>query len=747
MIIKNISKIIAERPRAVILIFILLTILIASQATNLYMESDFTSYLPQKDPSLSLLNDIYEEFNLGQTIIIFINQTDKYPDDVRDIRVLTEMDQVYETLYEIPSKYGKQTDIMAINCLSLYLREENNKQPPLGNGKFELPETQGEIYDYLQRTEVQMVKDVLCTDDYRYTVMIIQLELDANVEKVLTRTKEAVNNRGTFFANMTITGTLPIQRAVQQKSMSNLLIIFPIALLLIAFVIFFFHRSLKAIIIAFLPTATAIAMTFGTLGIYAPELTIISVAIVALLTGLGVDYSIHLMNRLADEKYLKDDKLRVEKILKSTGKAVMLSTITTVIGFGSLMISSMDPMVNFGFGCAIGILFSFVSAIVLVPCLVIILKFEKTAKVPTWSKLANFSMNNSKRVILIAAFLAIMSVVVLPQVKTDINFYDFYPEGVDEVDAMYDYSDKFGGGGNFNAFLVETDPYGLEDPLVIESIYEMENVMRAQGVTVSSIADYLKDINDILDVNIITRTFENLTNLDNLIFDMISETGIVNEDHSKTLVTIQIPVGKSIQEIEEIVNNLNQIAEDTIIPRGGLVSELTGQDALTVKVSNNLFDEQSQSMILALLLVLAVLILIFNSTLYGVLTLIPVIFVLMWEPGFLVASSVPLSPVTITIASIMIGIGIDYGVHITHRVREELAKGIEKKQAINSAIGTTGLSLIEASLTTIAGMGSIYFVGIPALREFVTVIIFMVSVSVVAATLLLPVFFELKIVK
>jgi predicted RND superfamily exporter protein len=152
-------------------------------------------------------------------------------------------------------------------------------------------------------------------------------------------------------------------------------------------------------------------------------------------------------------------------------------------------------------------------------------------------------------------------------------------------------------------------------------------------------------------------------------------------------------------------------------------------------------------MILALMLVLAALIFIFSSSTYGFLTIIPVLFVLMWEPGFLVAIDIPLSLVTISIASIMIGIGIDYGVHITHRFREELERGIPKIDAIKISIEKTGLSLVEAALTTIAGVASIYFVNVPALREFGIVVIIMISLSCIAAALILPVFYASKSVK
>ena len=102
---------------------------------------------------------------------------------------------------------------------------------------------------------------------------------------------------------------------------------------------------------------------------------------------------------------------------------------------------------------------------------------------------------------------------------------------------------------------------------------------------------------------------------------------------------------------------------------------------------------------------------------------------------------------TISIASIMIGIGIDYGVHITHRVREEMEGGLSKMDATKIAIEKTGSSLVEAAFTTIAGMSAIFFVNIAALQQFALVIVLMTALSCIGAAMILPVFYDFKFVK
>jgi len=748
---KKLASVFANRPRAVIAIFTIIAIMVGSQALNVYMVSDFSSYLPSDDPTLELWREINKEFRLGSTIIIFINQTDRYHYNIRDYEVLHEMDKIYYVLYEKPRMEGRDNGIDSIKSLSVLIRDENAKPGPIdlggGNGKDEIPREQKDIYRYIERIEISSMKGVLYTEDFKYAVIIIQLDKGANYEEVLLEVQNAVDKEGNDETDMTITGTIAMQRAVQKESMNNLIFIFPVAILFVAIVLFYFHRSIKGVIIAFLPPAFALLLTFGVLGIVAPELTLISVAIIALLLGLGVDYSIHLMNRLTEERTIEDKISRVEKILRSTGKAVLLSTITTMIGFGSLMISSMTPMVLFGFGCAIGILFCFISAVILVPCLVISLNFDKAGSIPSWKKFANFTVKYRKRIIIIAGFFAVMSLLLIPQIQTDVNYFDMAPENIPEIDALVEYSEKFGGGGNFNAFVVRTDPGGLEEREVIQAIYDMERKMETKGVKLVSIADTLKEISDILSTNIIIEKLANLTDADNIIFDRIAEEGIVDKEHSTTLIQVSIPVGITIQETEKIINELNQIADETNIPRNGRVSHLAGQDAVNVAVNNRLFDEQSRSMVIAIILVLGALILIFSSSIYGALTMIPIVFVLMWEPGFFVALNIPLSLVTITIASITIGIGIDYGVHITHRVREELNRGLPKLEATKIAIEKTGLSLVEAALTTVAGMASMFAVSIPILHDFVMISICMTSLSCIGAALILPAIYNSKIVK
>jgi hypothetical protein len=340
-----------------------------------------------------------------------------------------------------------------------------------------------------------------------------------------------------------------------------------------------------------------------------------------------------------------------------------------------------------------------------------------------------------------------MSLVILPGIRTETNYFEMIPTGLPEVEKYLEYAKNFGGGTNLNMLLIETERQGLTYPDVIEAIYMMQEEIRKTGAKATSIADTLKEINDVLDRNILIEHLAELVDADEIIFNAIAEEGLVDEDYSKTVIIVTFPVGISSDELERLVNEVNRIAQHSTIPHNGKISPLAGQDAINIEINNRLRDEQTRSLVIALLLVLAVLILIFSSSMWGFLTIIPVLFVLGWEPGLLVMLDIPLSVITISIASIMIGIGIDYGVHITQRVREEIQAGRSKIDATNTAIEKTGSSLVEAACTTIAGLLSVFFVDIPALHQFAVVIIVMVFTSLIASIFILPVFYCSRFIK
>ncbi|RLF42887.1 MAG: hypothetical protein DRN18_01515 [Thermoplasmata archaeon] len=724
----DIAGILVKKPKTVLLVYTIITFLIAFNAKNLYMESDLGKFLPEDEPTIKLLKYIGEEWNIGDTLIIYVES-----DDVLDLETLKDIDYVTNKINPYRHDRGELDGIVSETSITSLIKLKNSLPPPAGEGKYELPSSESKIMKYVAR--IGEARKTVLTDDYKASAVVFTLSSDADEKEILKRAEDAVAGVDT---KMYLVGTLPLRDSLREWNLRSMAIIFPLAIFFVSIVLFAFHRSFKGLIITFLPTAYSIFMTFGILGIVRPQLTMLSIAIVALLLGLGVDYSIHLMNRFLEER--GDHIKKARKSIATTGKAVLLSTITTAIGFGSLMISSMAPLRDFGFGCSLGIVLCFFSTLIMVPPLIVVLDFREKVEVPAWKRLAKFATKNSSRIVFLGVAIAIFSLAVFPKVGTDVNYFSMAPKDNPVVLKTKEFSERFGSSGSLNLIMVEGD---LKDPKVIKEIYNMEERMRSDfrihnaGVTFVSIADIIKKINleDLPDDSI------RLQLIYSLMEDKI-ETAI-DEDFSKTLISVNIPIGLSMEQQKEVVTAINSIIYNTSIP-GGKVYPITGATPINVAINDLLFEQQTRSLFLSILLVFATLILIFRSSLHAFLTIIPVIFVLLLEPGILVSLGISLSVVTISIASIIVGTGVDYGVHITKRYLEGVEEGLGKEEAMEKAIEGTGLSLLEAALTTVAGLLAVYFVNVPSLQEFTKVVISMIILSLLGAVFFMPALYRLK---
>jgi len=742
-IVHPLAKLLVKRPKTVLIVYTIITIIIGLQVRNVYMQADLATFLPKDDPTLQLWTKINEEFQIGSTIIIYIEA-----DDIRDPYVLREMDRISTKINTYELDKGKTDGIFSVTSIAQLIKQENAK-PPLpknlgGTGVFQIPDDPQLINTYLAR--LQAMQGVLFLNTFDVAVIVFQLSDEADYYQILENVKAAIGKEARY-STMTITGSYAMQQAMRDQNLRSLSIVFPLAAIGVAGSLFFFHRTLKGLIIGFMPLAYAILLTFGVLGTIQPEMTILSIAVIALLLGLGVDYSIYLANRFAEEHDVSDKITRVERTLGLTGKAVFLCAFTTIIGFGSLMTSSMPPMVTFGFGCAIGIFFVFISAIILVPCLCLILHFEKHETNHHWKRFAAVLVTNRKRLFAISCFFIVLSLLVLPQIKTDVNYFDMAPQGIPEVEKLLEYSEKFGTGANFNALYIETNTQGLTYPEVIEAIYEMEEEIRSVGGSAYSIADEIKKVNDVLERSKIIETIAEFLGVNTIILDKIARQGLVDEQYSKTFIVVSFPAGTSVETLEKLIDRVNDIAENAVIPQNGRVSRLAGQDVVTVEINKQIMSSQATSLFIALLLVLACLIIGFNSIGIGFLALIPVLVVLAWEPGALVMFDIPLSIINITVASIMIGTGIDYSIQTTQRVREEIAKGVPKTEAVQTMIETTGWSLVGAATTTCMALLSTFAVGIPALHQFSIVVITLIGFSFIASLCVLPTLLTSRFIK
>jgi predicted RND superfamily exporter protein len=207
---------------------------------------------------------------------------------------------------------------------------------------------------------------------------------------------------------VTVTGLTPVLHDVSDSIYDELrYTMLPISLLLVGLTMFILHRSWKVLVICGTPIAMSLAVTFGSTVIFDIMLTPMIISAGPILVGLGVDYSLHLTNRIEENrteilKKIEEDSWASRRdgievpdpdpfdpqisltanvrAAMTTGNAIFLSALTTIVGFSVLMWHSLvpiEPMRTVGKTLLIGISTTFVISMLMVPAWIELLRYRK----------------------------------------------------------------------------------------------------------------------------------------------------------------------------------------------------------------------------------------------------------------------------------------------------------------------------------------------------------------------------------
>ncbi|MGB1474846.1 MAG: efflux RND transporter permease subunit [Candidatus Poseidoniaceae archaeon] len=603
--------------------------------------------------------------------------------------------------------------------------------------------------------------------------------------------------------SMTLTGPVPITNAVTEFSFKLFWQIFPLAIVLVALGLFVFHsdvlqtgtwrplQGFKVVVIAGLPTLCSVFWTLGIMGYTGYEVTMTVIIVGPILLALGVSYGLHITNRYAEETGTKDEKIR--QSLASTGRAVFLSAVTTVIGFISLTFTPMKPIETVGIALSGGIVIVYFLTMTMVPNLTLLLDLRKPKHppLPVFEKVVQVPIKWSKGVIaLFMVAIFISGFWGQGNVEENIDLLGMAPEDEASVVTMKQYSKDF-NAGQVGMILIEGDISGDADPTEGEPVEKLLGISALEdklntieqtnavsivflmksvglGANVSGtplwnltdnplVPEDLKDAlepylnrqynEDVTFWEILTAPRANGTEnvraegflLDVFYSSLTDETRglFISDDYSRNLIYVDmpfVPVAETAEAVAQVNEYTSRDYEGDIY-----AGDLTGVAATAIAVNELIVGSQWSSLGFAVALTLMTLAIVFKDIRFSFWTTAPVIatvalqWLVMWQ------MDVSLSLVTVMIGSILVGVGVDFSIHIANRIRE-LGGGIE---AIRTSTVSTGMSLFEAATVTTLGMITAYQIPIPEIKPFITVIIILLWIAAASALILLPAIFVL----
>ncbi len=611
-------------------------------------------------------------------------------------------------------------------------------------------------------------------------VIIVSLNPKAKnplkVEEAIDKVVKSVDAR---HVKMDTLGDKLITDKILKASDKSMGMLMPAAVIMIIIVLLIVFRSGIDTLISLTALTFSIIWMYGFGAAFHFEFNPMTTAIPILLIGLGIDYGIHLTMRYREEEGTNKEK--VYKTLKTVGAALILATLTSMVAFLSNLVSPIKLLQQFGILSAFGIFAAFVSMLLFVPSVQQLRKNKKEKEENTITKHGKRIVNkiigagatagSRHPVVVITIVIAItaLSGFAALGLNTTFNTDEFLPKDLEVTQDLHYLMNNFEfmGGEAQNAYiLVKGD---VASPLFYKAlnatmgnIADDESVVKLDGkAEVRSIAtvmlDYASMPNNEKFSSLYSIYFdesgmpksntteENITMLYDYIYasneKMVSSVLHKNGNgYDGSLVQISTNTGGDNKKVTKLYNELKEDAK----PFSQYKVSITGDEIVTVMTEKTLSEGQTKSLILTILSSFIILLIIFyfrdKSITLGIITAIPIIFCVSWILGSMYLLGLSLNVMTITIASLTVGLGVTYGIHIAHRFVEELGKNDSIEEAAHKTVNSTGISLLGAATTTIAGFALLSFSLMPPLQQFGEITALTILYAFISSVFILPSF-------
>jgi len=323
----------------------------------------------------------------------------------------------------------------------------------------------------------------------------------------------------------------------------------------------------------------------------------------------------------------------------------------------------------------------------------------------------------------ITVVLIIFAGFALFNVRTGADISKMMPEGMPSMEASEMVTDIFGPQSS-DIILVKGDIY---DPANLAALLELEDAIPIDARNLPDSNDYFaRDrISSIADYVLMGTPDGTLPDSRQEVEAVVAQlaarmplSAFVSEDGSAAMIMLRSGYPETEDELV-VKSDIMRDQSAVIMEEVDLKLSATGMSVLIADLLGNIVPTQLETSGLALLLCALILIIVFKSFIYGIITLVVVVCGMVAELVFLFALGWPLDLMTVMVASLVIGAGIDFGIHITHRFREEFHGGeLTPEESIRNTVKNVGRALVAAALTTCGVFAILGFSNMGMMQRF-----------------------------
>lgn len=347
-VLTRVASLTASRPRAILILALMIIVFGAYANTQIKLETDTKKYYPENLPAMVKFNEL-EDVMGKQYVYTIVLSVDEI--GVNELKRLDELGNYI---------VSKEDMIYSADSLSTLIKKYFGR----------LPENDAELSYILSLIPEDILK--------RYVsghTLALHLYTSADTHDKRVELTEYLERDVQFFGwheGYYITGQPVIMAHLGETMLNSQTQMTLVAYGLIVLLLFATYRSISRAVVPLVAITTVIGVLNTTMFAMGIKQTFMSIAINSISLGLGIDFSIHMAERYAEERTRYSPEEAVIVSIKETGKAIVTSALTMAGGFGALMLSSFPMLRDFGFLSLIAIIFSLIGALTVVPAFLMI---------------------------------------------------------------------------------------------------------------------------------------------------------------------------------------------------------------------------------------------------------------------------------------------------------------------------------------------------------------------------------------
>jgi predicted RND superfamily exporter protein len=732
---------------------LVVTAIFATFLPRLGFQADYSEMLPVGDPVVALYDRTRDLFG-GQSLLMLAVAAEE-GGTLFDLPSLAMLYQITDEL-QVFVEEGLLEEVVSPTTVDIV--EGTAAAITVRPALPEPPRTEADAALFRETVlGERLVRDALVLSDGSAAVLVLkahpEFEDDIQAMGGVLAHLEGISARFGGPEEFFISGDAAFHVYVNRYMSQDLGFLLPVVIAVVATVLFVSFRTVRGVLLPLAVVLVALVWTMGLMGAVGAQLTMISTFLPVLLVAVGSAYGIHLVNDHAARARAGGDRRELAyRIAAEMLVPVAGAALTTAAGFLTLLAAFLVPTREFGVFAAFGTVVAFLLAMTLVPAILALLPLPRQRERNS-RRLFDLLVTRSTRFLgrhpvwtaAVAAGVLGAFLVGVPLLRVESDMTKYFRADSPVVQGLEFVDEQFGGSQEMSVVMDTGRRDGLKDPEVLRFMDRLQEYLEARdevGAT-TSLADHVKETHFTLRgddpaFHAIPATVRAVAQV-LLLYEMGGgevTRGMATRDFSQGRIAARVrSVGLSgylalTRDVEAFISREK--------PPQVISSYVTGSPAVFVQLARGLIRSQIVSLGTGFGAVGVIVAVLMASLGAGLLALVPLVVTVAGNFGVMGYAGAHLDMATVMIASLSVGIGVDYAVHFLSRYRRERAGGRTHGEALEETVRTSGRGILINAGTLILGFLVMLLSSFGALVTFGWLIALTMVTSVIGALFVLP---------